>query len=88
MKRGVEFLYRARETKADGDTYAAFPAPPYNHKGDQIVGKTQVGAYAINSVAAVMHDYYSVSAEEQRQMALNTIALCEMKYAEQEVNNV
>jgi hypothetical protein len=38
-------------------------------------------------VAAIMWDYYSVGAEEQRQMVLNTIALCELKYNQQEIDH-
>jgi hypothetical protein len=87
MSKGVEFLYRGRETKADGNIYAAFPAPPYSQQRDQIFGRRQNASWLGLVVAAVMHDYYSVSAEQQRQMALNTIALCEMKYAEQEIKN-
>jgi len=39
----------------------------------------------INFVVAHMWDYYSVSAEEQRRMAENTIALCELLYSQQEI---
>ncbi len=85
--RGVEFIYRGREKKAGGVTYAAFPAPPYVQQRDQIFGKLHINTIVGFVPAAIMHDYYSVSAEEQRRMVENTIALCEMKYAEQELQS-
>lgn len=84
MKRGVQFDMYARNV-ADGKVLR--PCPPFNHSGQFIFGSYIESGYS-GPIVAVMHDYYSVSAEEQRQMVLNTIALCEMKYAEQEVNNV
>lgn len=84
MKRGVEFFLHPRTAHKDKQIK---PCPPFNHSGQFIVGSYIESGYS-GPIVAVMHDYYSVSAKEQRQMALNTIALCEMKYAEQEVNNV
>jgi hypothetical protein len=39
-------------------------------------------------IVAFMHDFYSVSAEEQRQMVESTILLCELKYNQQEIDHV
>jgi hypothetical protein len=84
----ISFTPLGQAKGKDGLTRGIFPAPPYHRSNDHIVGKIQIGSIVGNSVAAVMWDYYSVSAEEQRRMVENTIALCEMKYTEQEVNNV
>ena len=80
--RGVEFhMYPRKDDRRVG--------PPFSASGQVVVGRYVDGSSpTMAPIAAFMHDYYSVSAEEQRQMVLNTIALCEMKYAEQEVNNV
>lgn len=55
--------------------------PPYTSEGPNIYGRSRMGFIG---VAAHMRDYYSVSAEEQRQMVENTIALCELLYAQKE----
>lgn len=70
-----------------GVTFYDIPAlrPPYTAEGPNIYGRSSMG---LIGVAAHMHDYYSVSAEEQRRMAENTLALCEMLYSQQEVSNV
>ena len=71
---------------SDGVWFCNIPAlaPPYVSDKGFIYGRSRLGFIAI---VAHMHDYYSVGAEEQRRMAENTIALCEMLYA-QEVANV
>lgn len=58
--------------------------PPYTSEGPNVYGRSSMG---LIGVAAHMGDYYSVSSEEQRRMAENTIALCELLYS-QEVANV
>lgn len=58
-------------------------APPYTAEGPNIFGRSSMGLIA---VAAHMQDYYSVSAEEQRQMVENTIALCELLYEQQKLS--
>ncbi len=79
MSKGVEFFFNER---GDGERVC----PPFNYSGTLVLGRLKPSGFD-GAIAAVMHDYYSVSAEQQRQMALNTIALCEMKYAEQEIKN-
>ena len=72
MSKGVEF-------------YSDFKfRPPYTSEGPNIYGRSSMGFVG---VAAYMHDYYSVGAEEQRHMAENTIALCELLYSQQEIAN-
>ena len=88
--RGIEFKRVAQRSKS-GPRYEierVLPAPPYTQERDQIFGRYDHGNFLGRVCVAIMWDYYSVSAEEQRRMVENTIALCEMKYAEQEVNNV
>lgn len=72
MSKGVEFY-----------TFVGL-APPYTSEGPTIYGRSSQG---LIGVVAQMNDYYSVSAEEQRQMVENTIALCEVLYAQQENNH-
>lgn len=72
MSRGVEFF--VVQTRL---------APPYAQDGAHIYGRSSMGLIAH---AAYMYDYYSVSAEEQRQMAENTIALCELLYQQEVLN--
>lgn len=74
MSNGVEFL-----------EYSVKVAPPFAAHGVVVFGKTPHG---FPKAAAIMYDYHSVSAEEQRQMALNTVALCEILYTTQESNHV
>ncbi len=73
MSKGVEFL-----------EYFTKAAPPFAANGVVVFGKTPHG---FPKAVAVMHDYYSVSAEEQRRMAENTTALCEMLYEQQQVSS-
>ena len=88
MSKGVEIQYMNRVPMVDGSVSAAFAAPPYVQERDTIMGRFNKGPYFGQVIAAIMHDYYAVSAEEQRQMALNTIALCELKYNQQEIDHV
>lgn len=74
MTKGVEFFVLQTQL-----------GPPYSQDGAHIYGRSSMGLVAH---AAYMWDYYSVSAEEQRRMAENTIALCELLYSQQEVSNV
>jgi len=74
MSKGIEFL-----------EYFAKAAPPFSTHGIAVFGKTPHG---FPKAVAIMHDYHAVSAEEQRQMALNTVTLCEMLYTTQESNHV
>ena len=69
-----------------GVTFYSFKhlGPPFSSVDANVYGQSRLGFY---EVVAYMHDYYSVSAEEQRRMAENTIALCELLYS-QEVANV
>lgn len=88
MSKGVEFKYMNRVPMADGRLSAAFAAPPYVQERDAIMGRFREGSYFGQVIAATMHDFYSVSAEEQRQMVESTIALCELKYNQQEIDHV
>lgn len=74
MSNGVEFL-----------EYLTKAAPPFSTHGIVVFGKTPHG---FPKAVAVMHDYHSVSTEEQRRMAENTVALCEILYTTQESNHV
>lgn len=60
--------------------------PPFSTSGQLVLGRNADGG--ISLVVAFMHDYYSVSAEDQRRMAENTVALCEILYTTQEYNHV
>ena len=82
--RGIAFDFRPRVI--GGGREPLRPCPPFMASGHMVVGSYKEPGFS-GPVVAVMHDYYSVSAEEQRRMAENTIALCEMLYA-QEVANV
>lgn len=87
MSKGVEFHYMARVPVGDGRYRAVIAAPPYVNVRDQIFGKFTQNSITSTVLAAVMWDYYSVGAEEQRRMAENTIAMCEMLYSQQEIAN-
>lgn len=58
--------------------------PPFSAVDANIYGRSSQG---FHGVVAYMYDYYSVSAEEQRRMAENTIALCELLYSQKEIAN-
>jgi len=66
MSKGIEFL-----------EYFAKAAPPFSTHGIAVFGKTPHG---FPKAVAIMHDYHSVSAVEQRRMAENTVSLCEILY--------
>lgn len=83
MAKGIEFDFRPRHTGRDRTLQ---PCPPFMASGQMIIGSYEEPGFS-GPIVAFMHDYYSVSAEEQRRMAENTIALCHMLY-EQEVANV
>lgn len=87
MSKGVEFHYMARVPVGDGRYRAVIAAPPYVNVRDQIFGKFTQNSITSTVLAAVMHDYYSVGAEEQRHMAENTIALCELLYEQQQLSS-
>jgi hypothetical protein len=84
MSKGIDFDFRRRVIAR----YRLLkPGPPFNQSGQIIYGTFPDKGYS-PPIVAFMHDFYSVSAEEQRQMALNTIALCELKYNQQEIDHV
>lgn len=78
MSKGVEFYFK----RADKLKFT----PPFSTSGQLVFGRNADGGCPL--IVAFMHDYHSVSAVEQRRMALNTIALCEMLYTTQESNHV
>lgn len=84
MKTGIKFDFRPRTL---GSGVYLHVCPPFRASGQMIVGSYKEPGFS-GPIVAMMHDYYSVSAEEQRRMAENTIALCEMLYSQQEVFNV
>jgi hypothetical protein len=59
------------------------PEPPFNQSGMLLYGTYAEPGFS-PPVVAIMHDFYSVSAEEQRQMVESTVLLCEMLYQQQE----
>lgn len=73
MSKGVEFYEFIDAT------------PPFFQDRSNICGRHPNSG--INFVVAHMWDYYSVGAEEQRRMAENTIALCELLYSQKEIAN-
>jgi len=77
MAKGIEF-YISRKDKRK-------IRPPFLASGQLVVGTDDSGTARL--VVAFMNGYYSVSAEEQRRMAENTIALCELLYSQQELAN-
>jgi hypothetical protein len=80
MSKGVVFDFRPR-----GITMGKLlkPRPPFNQSGQVIYGTYADPGFS-PPVVAFMHDFYAVSADEQRQMVENTIMLCEMIYQQQE----
>lgn len=79
--RGVTFYFGPRRDKRT-------VWPPFKAFGQMVLGTWAAGDSVQRPIVAVMHDYYGASIEERKQMSENVIALCEMKYAEKEVNNV
>lgn len=80
MSKGVVFDFRPRILARD---HRLKPGPPFNQSG-QIIYGTFSDKGCSPPIVAFMHDYYAVSAAEQRQMAQSTILLCEMMYHQQE----
>jgi hypothetical protein len=80
MSKGVVFDFRPR-----GITKGALlkPGPPFNQSGQMICGTYSEPGFS-PPVVAFMYDFYSVSADEQRQMVESTLLLCEMIYQQQE----
>lgn len=78
MSKGVEFYFkRADKLKV---------TPPFSTSGQLVFGRNADGGVSL--IVAFMHDYHAVSAEEQRRMAENTVALCEILYTTQESRHV
>lgn len=84
MSKGIDFDFRPRTVSS---VTTLHPGPPFNQSGQIIYGTFPDKGYS-PPIVAFMHDYYSVGAEEQRQMALNTVALCEILYTTQESSHV
>lgn len=80
MSRGISFDFKPRTV---GGRATLQVGPPFRTHGQLVLGSYKEPGYS-GPIVAFMHDYYSVGAEEQRQMALNTIALCEILYTTQE----
>ena len=85
MSKGVVFDFRPRKSAARDRILRV--RPPFNQTGMLVYGTYSEPGFS-PPVVAFMHDYYSVSAEEQRQMVESTIALCELKYYQQEIDHV
>jgi hypothetical protein len=84
MSKGVVFDFRRRVIARDR---LLKPGPPFNQSGQLIYGTFAEPGFS-PPIVAFMHDFYSVSAEEQRQMVESTIALCEMLYQQKEIDHV
>lgn len=84
MSKGVVFDFRRRVIARDR---LIKPEPPFNQSGQIIYGTFADPGFS-PPIVAFMHDFYSVSAEEQRQMVESTIALCELRYNQQEIDHV
>jgi len=80
MSKGVVFDFRPRGVHAG---HRLKPVPPFNQSGSMICGTFAAPGFS-PPIVAFMHDFYSVSADERRQMVENTILLCEMIYQQQE----
>lgn len=76
MNRGITFDFRPRTL---GDRLTLRVCPPFRIHGQLVLGSYKEPGYS-GPIVAFMHDYYSVGAEEQRRMAENTVALCEILY--------
>ena len=79
MSKGVVFDFRPRMLARD---HRLKPGPPFNQSGQIIYGTYSEPGFS-PPVVALMHDFYAVSADEQRQMVESTIMLCEMMYHQQ-----
>lgn len=80
MSKGIVFDFKPRVISVK---QILKPGPPFNQSGQIIYGTFSEPGFS-PPIVAFMHDYYSVSAAEQRQMAQSTILLCEMMYQQQE----
>jgi hypothetical protein len=80
MSKGIVFDFRPRVLARDR---LLKPGPPFNQSGLIIYGTFSDKGFS-PPIVAFMHDFYSVSADEQRQMVQSTILLCEMMYQQQE----
>jgi hypothetical protein len=85
MSKGVDFDLRPRKFLARNRLLHV--RPPFNQSGMIIYGTYSEPGFS-PPVVAFMNDYYSVSAEEQRQMVESTIALCEILYQQKEIDHV
>ena len=79
MSKGVDFDFRPRVISVK---QILKPGPPFNQSGQIIYGTFSDKGFS-PPVVAFMHDFYAVSADEQRQMVESTILLCEMMYHQQ-----
>ena len=79
MSKGVVFDFTPRGIARDGRLRVR---PPFNQSGQIIYGSYSEPGFS-PPIVAFMHDFYSVSADEQRQMVESTILLCEMMYHQQ-----
>ena len=84
MSKGISFDFQPRTV---GGRAILHVCPPFRVSGQIVLGSFKEPGFT-GPIVAFMHDYYSVGAEEQRQMALNTVALCEMLYTTQESRHV
>jgi hypothetical protein len=81
MSKGVDFDFRPRGQYRRGER-PLFVRPPFNQSGQIIYGTYSEPGFS-PPVVAFMHDFYAVSADEQRQMVESTLLLCEMMYHQQ-----
>ena len=86
MSKGVDFDFRPRSQHGRGKR-PLFVRPPFNQTGMIVYGTYSEPGFS-PPVVAFMNDFYSVSAEEQRQMVESTIALCEILYQQKEIDHV
>lgn len=82
MSKGVSFNFQPRTVSER----VLRVCPPFRASGQLVVGSFNEPGF-IGPTVAFMHDYYSVGAEEQRRMAENTVALCELLYEQQQLSS-
>jgi len=83
MSKGISFDFQPRTVSER----TLRVCPPFRASGQLVVGSFSEPGFT-GPIVAFMHDYYSVGAEEQRRMAENTVALCEILYTTQESSHV
>lgn len=83
MSKGISFDFQPRTISER----VLRVCPPFRASGQLVVGSFSEPGFT-GPIVAFMHDYYSVGAEEQRRMAENTVALCEILYITGEQNHV